>query len=275
MTSTLASTQITAAHLHRSAMLADVPGVIHGITRRVPGAGIADGNVGYSVPRDRQDAWRMRNAWLGAAGLGPDRIVVAHQVHGADVLAVAGSDAGRGADPDSSPIARADGLVTDAPGPVLTTLHADCMPILLCDPVKRVVGTLHAGWRGTTADLTGVAVRRIGEAFGSRPDDVMAYLGPAIGVCCYEVGADVVVAWSAQVEGDLSAIVPTGERWAFDLQAANRQLLERAGVPAARIEASGICTRCNGDAWFSHRGQGPHTGRYASFIALVDGVRGS
>lgn len=264
------SLSFSAALLHRSALLAEVPGVVHGITRRVPGAGMADGNVGYSTPRDRADAWRMRRAWLGAARLNAERIVVAYQVHGADVAVVGANSAGRGSDPDSTPIARADGLVTGTSGPVLMTLHADCMPILLCDPVRRVVGTLHAGWRGTTADVAGAAVRTMHEAFGTDPSDLLVYLGPAIGNCCYEVGTDVRDAWQVASGQDGAGITPSGDRWRFDLTVANLRLLSRAGVRPANIETSGICTRCQSDEWFSHRGQGPSTGRYAAFIALAE-----
>src|SRR5215204_885053 len=90
-----------------SAMLSAVPGVIHGITRRVPGLGLADGNVGYSAPRDTADAWRMRQVWLGSVGLDPETIVVAHQVHGAGIASVSTSDAGRGALPASKSIGQA------------------------------------------------------------------------------------------------------------------------------------------------------------------------
>jgi YfiH family protein len=270
VTSLLETPLITAAHLHRSSLLGGVPGIVHGITRRVPGAGRADGNVGYSAPRDREDAWRMRRAWLDAAGLDANRIVVAYQVHGADIAIIDADASGRGAGPESTPVGRADGLVTNAVGPVLMTLHADCMPVLLCDPVRRAVGTLHAGWRGTTADVAGAAVRTMWEAFGSDARDLLVYLGPAIGGCCYEVGEDVVEAWRALAGAGAPGIVPSGDRWRFELAAANRWLLERAGVWPDNIDESGICTRCQGDEWFTHRGQGPATGRYAAFIALAE-----
>jgi polyphenol oxidase len=261
-----------------SEMLSAVPGVIHGITRRVPGLGIADGNVGYSAPRDTADAWQMRQVWLGLVGLDPETIVVAHQVHRAGVASVSASDAGRGARPTSKSIAQADALVTNDVGVVLMTLHADCMAILLCDPVRRVVATIHAGWRGTVAGVTAEVVRTMMASFGSIPNDVLAHLGPAIGPCCYEVGVDVVEDWrAARIDLADTAIRPSLERpdrWMFDLETANRLQLGTVGVPAANIEASRICTRCQGDEWFSHRGQGPHTGRYGSFIALSESVSG-
>lgn len=266
--SELTATKISSWHIHRDPRLSAIPGVVHGITRRVAGAGVADGNVGYSAPRDRADAWRMRQAWMLAAGLEAERIVVAYQVHEDGVAVVGRSDAGRGADPETRPIGQADSLVSTEAGVVLMTLHADCMPILLCDPVRRVVATVHAGWRGTVADVAGATVRTMVDDCGARGDQILAYLGPAIGGCCYEVGVDVRDAWSG-ASGDADALTEAGERWRFDLVLANRSLLERTGVISSNIADSGICTRCNGDEWFSHRGQGPATGRYAAFITLT------
>lgn len=270
MTGETAESAISAAHLHRSALLDRVPGVVHGVTKRVPGAGLADGNVGYSTPRDRADAWAMRQQWLSAAGLEAAAIAVAYQAHGREVAIVTASDAGRGADPESRPVGLADALVTAQPGVVLMTLHADCMPILLCDPVRRVVATVHAGWRGTTLDVAGATVQTMVDRFGCDPQDLIAHLGPAIGGCCYEVGADVAAAWLTLEPDDDEALLASGDRWLFDLSVANRRRLERNGIAGSRIEASGICTKCDGEEWFSHRSQGPHTGRYASFIAVTE-----
>lgn len=263
--------EVRAEHIHTSSLFSALPGVVHGITRRVPGLGKADGNIGYSAPRDRADAWAMRQQWMAAAGLEASRIVVASQIHGAATTVARRDDSGKGSDPKSRSIGEADAIVTAESGIVAMTLHADCMPILLCDPVRRAVATIHAGWRGTVANVAGETVRRMRVEFGTHPGDVVAYLGPAIGGCCYEVGDDVVSAWqSIEAAASGSALRPGQQKWTFDLEIANRVLLERVGVPASRIETSGICTKCNGDEWFSHRGQGAETGRYGAFIALVD-----
>lgn len=267
----IADRTLDATHLQRSQLLASVPGVVHGITRRVVGVGLADGNVGYSAPRDREDAWSMRRQWLAAAGLEAAQIVVGSQVHGRGVMVIRAEDAGHGAAPESRPVGVADGLVSSERGVVLMTLHADCMPIMLCDPIQRVVATIHAGWRGTVADVAGATIQTMHDQFGSEPADILAYLGPAIGACCYVVGHDVFGAWG-ECAGDTApgAIMAAGDRWTFDLATANRLLLLRAGLRSEQIEESSICTRCGGDEWFSHRGQGPATGRYGAFIALTE-----
>jgi len=255
----------------RGALLSAVPGVVHGITRRVPGLGRAAGNLGYSGDRDRLDAWAMRQRWSVAVGVDPERLAVAGQVHGTAVLRLGAGDAGRGARPGAGRAGIGDALITDEPGVALLSLHADCLPILLVDPDRPAVGVVHAGWRGTVADVAGAAVRGMTAAFGSRPDRLLAFLGPAIGPCCYEVGPEVTAAWHGQA-GDAAeeAVRPKGSRPHFDLPAANALLLRRAGLAAGRIEQSRICTRCAGDAWFSHRGQGAATGRFGAIVALRD-----
>lgn len=253
-----------------SQLLAARPGVIHGITRRRPGLGPADGNMSYTKPRDRQAAWRVRQLWCAAIGVDPERLVTAGQVHGNGVLRVTAGQAGRGARPDSSRAGVADALITNEPGVVLLSMHADCLPILLVDPATPAVGVIHAGWRGTVADVAGAAIAALSAAFGTDPGRVLAYLGPAIAGPCYEVGAEVADAW-----GDRASLVHAchglharGPAWTFDLAAANTWLLRQAGVRPEHIERSGICTRCGTDDWFSHRGQGPATGRFGAIIAL-------
>ena len=241
----------------------------YGFTRRSEGMGLADGNVSYSGGRDRDDAWEMRRRWLEPLGLDPEAIVTTGQVHGNTVVAVEESDRGSGARPGSAILGLADATMTDAAGPVLFSLHADCLPILLADPVRRVVAVTHAGWRGTVADIAGETVRAMGDRYGSRPDELIAFLGPAISGEHYEVGPEVVSAWQAIPDADTAAFWPgRGDRWQFDTVVANASRLIAAGMPPANIERSGICTRRSSADWFSHRAQGPTTGRFGAFIAI-------
>ena len=258
----------------RSALLETLPGVTHALTRRVAAMGCADGNIGYSAPRDRADAWEMRRRWCAAAGLDARNLVTLGQVHGAEVHVARAGHAGWGAMPGSAQIGLGDALVTAEAGPVLMTLHADCQPIVLVDPARSrrgpVVAVVHAGWRGTVADVVGRTVAVLREQFGSRPADLHAFLGPAIGPCCYEVGGEVARSWAERAGSDTgSALMTRGDRFTFSLAVANGMLLERAGVQFQHIESSSICTQCDGDRWFSHRGQGPNTGRFGALIGIV------
>lgn len=141
--------------------------------------------------------------------------------------------------------------------------YADCTPVLLADPRRRVVGVVHAGWRGSAVRAAGAAVERMAEAFGSQPGDIVAGIGPAIGPCCYEVGHDVVDAFGPE----RTSLFESGK---LDLWAANRQALVEAGVPDEQIEVAGVCTRCHADQFFSHRANGGQpAGRFAGVIRLI------
>ena len=183
----------------RSALLASLPGVSHAVTRRVPGMGLADGNIGYSAPRDKADAWAMRQRWCAAAGLDAGALVTLGQVHGADVHVARRSPRRLGCDAGFDADRSRRRPHHNAVGPVLMTLHADCQPLLFVAPARDrrgpVVAVAHAGWRGTVADVGGQTIAAMAAAFGTRAADVFVALGPAIGPCCYEVGAEVEAAW--------------------------------------------------------------------------------
>ncbi len=257
-----------------SGLLAELPGITHGITRRIMGMGRADGNIGFSAPRDRADAWAMRQAWCNAAGLDPERLVTLGQVHGTEVHVATVTDAGCGATPGSVQIGLGDALATEDAGPVLMTLHADCQPIFFVDPgtLRRGprIAVAHAGWRGTVANVVGTTLAVMAAAFGTQAKDVRVALGPAIGGCCYDVGGDVVSAWRDRAGSDADVALASSDDWVrFSLTAANALLLERSGVRPENIEAGDDCTRCGGEHWFSHRGQGANTGRSGAMIAIT------
>jgi YfiH family protein len=216
----------------------------------------------------------MRQRWCAALGFAPEQLVTLGQVHGRDVRIATRAHAGHGARPGSIQIGRGDALVTNESGPVLMTLHADCQPVLVVDPGAGrrgpAVGVAHAGWRGTVANIVGATLSVMADAFGTRAGDVRVVLGPAIGRCCYDVGQDVVDSWRRTAASDADeALESGGDRHRFSLTAANRLLLDRAGVSAANVETSAICTKCDGDHWFSHRGQGAQTGRFGAMIAIL------
>jgi YfiH family protein len=262
--------------LWQSPLLAQVARVRHVVTGRVPGLGKADGNVGFSPPRDKADAWAMREHWCEQAGLDATRLVTLGQVHGAVVHVVGHEHAGRGAQPGSQQIGLGDALITNAPGPVLMTLHADCQALLFVDPGSATrgpaIGVAHAGWRGTVADVAGQTVAAMHEAFGTPPQELLVSVGPAIGGCCYTVGPEVVAAWQALAGDAWPLAVQQDGALRFSLHDANAWLLRRAGVLPEHIEVSTTCTQCdeNGERWFSHRGQGPTTGRFGALITILE-----
>ena len=179
--------------------------------------------------------------------------------------------AGTGSAPGSGLFGKFDSLVTGSPNVAVMMTHADCLAVTLCDPPTRTVGVVHAGWRGTVTDGRGAALRTMAHTFSAGPEEILAFIGPGICPECYAVGDEVVDTWSDSMpaRGDSAVSRPNGQ-WHFDLAQANYLQLRSAGLRDDAIERSGICTRCCGSSWFSHRGQGPTTGRFASIIAVIE-----
>ena len=205
-----------------------------------------------------------------ALGFDVENLVFTRQTHTNIVRTVDETNRGEGLFRDVEP--ECDALVTATPGVVLAAFTADCTPILLHDPVTGAVGAVHAGWRGTVADIAGNAVRAMGECYGSRPEDIRAAIGPNIGVCCFETHADVPDAVRAVLGEEAEAfIVPAGEKFRVDLKGVNAALLRRAGV--RQIEVSGDCTACQPDRFWSHRRVGNERGSLAAIILCEGGNR--
>jgi polyphenol oxidase len=164
---------------------------------------------------------------------------------------------------------KADAILTSSPGLTLYMRFADCVPVLLYDPVRRVVGLVHAGWQGTVVRTAAAAVERMMAEYGSRPADILAGIGPSIGPDHYEVGVDVIQRVQAAFPEHAEALLQSNgsrERAHLDLWLANQVVLEEAGVK--RIETAGLCTACDLDHWYSHRAEKGRTGRFGALIAL-------
>jgi YfiH family protein len=160
----------------------------------------------------------------------------------------------------------ADGLVTDRRGVTTMTLSADCVLVLLYDPVRRAIANVHSSRHGTLAGISLRALERLREDHGSRPTDLVAALGPSIGPCCYEVRDDVAGVWRAR-HGERH-LLRRGERTVLDLWGAVRGQLEAGGVRAENIDVAGICTRCHPETYFSYRRDGERTGRFGALLWL-------
>ena len=146
---------------------------------------------------------------------------------------------------------------------------ADCLPILLVDPHRPVVGIAHAGWRGTVAGISPAVVAAMAEAFGSDPREMLATIGPGIGSCCYEVGREVILEFAEKL-GDVRPHVRIDQerRHFLNLASANRQLLLEAGLRDDHIQLDTLCTACRTDVLYSHRYENGRTGRFAAIIGI-------
>lgn len=225
-----------------------------------------------------------RRRSLAVLGLTPGATVMAGLVHGDRVAAVpageplpSGDTLSRvpqhrspGPADDVRVIPETDGLITDRRGLALVVTAADCVPVYLYDPVRRVIGVAHAGWRGTVAGIAAATARAMASRFGCDPADVHAAIGPSIGPCCYEVD-DAVVEPVRRSYGDRADALlrPAARegRYMLDLWTANRLDLESAGV--RHVYSSAVCTSCQRERLFSHRAEGGTAGRGAAIIALI------
>ena len=200
-------------------------------------------------------------------GVASDRLRRLRQVHGNSVV-VAGQD--------SVSLPDADILISNRTDIAVVVQAADCVPLLMADVRAGAVAAAHAGWRGLAAGVPGETVNALTRAFGSRPEDLLVAVGPAIGQCCYEVGGDVREAMArAFGEADASRWFMASRasgKWMFDMWASARAQLEIAGVPASQIFAAGLCTASHPNAFCSYRRDGPPAGRIAAAIRSA-GVR--
>lgn len=220
-------------------------GVPHGFTLRSGGFG-ARGN-------GERDCERL------ARVLGFARLAGMHQVHGNEVR-VLGKDG----------VSLCDGLLTDQEGVGVFVQSADCVPLLLWASKARAVAAVHAGWRGTLARIASRAVARLEEIYGASSEEIQAAIGPAIQVCCYEVGDEVISAF-AENGRDINRISQPGSRGRrhLDLVEENRAQLVGSGVLAEHIYDSGLCTYCENHRFYSFRREGSGVGRIFGVIGLV------
>jgi YfiH family protein len=261
----------------------DASGVDAAVTAR--SGGVSSGpyeslNLSLSVGDDPGCVLENRRRLATAFGAALGDFVFARQVHGAGIRVVTDSDRGSGAYPvddaiggasGAGPAGGADALVTTSPGMVLAILTADCVPIVLHDPVAGVLACVHAGWRGTVAGVTAAAVAAL-QDLGTRPYDVIAGIGPAIGADRYQVGPDVHEAVSRAfgraAPGFIRPDPSVPGRWLLDLPSANRHVLREAGVPGPQIHTTDLVTGPAAGHFFSDR-----TARPCGRLALVARLR--
>lgn len=225
-----------------------------GLSGRVLGAP-EEGNAGHIRDTSVDDVSANRLAFMRELDVAADDLTLARQTHGVRIALAGLADRGRGRPPDYDGFPETDGIITDVPGVVLGITVADCVPLLLYDQRQHAVGLVHAGWRGTVAGIAACAVDAMERAFGSRPEELRAGIGPSIGPCCYEVGDEVIDAWLAVGPGSRACALAPGRaaKRHFDLWTANALQLHEAGILSRNVEIAGRCVKCESGRFFSHR----------------------
>ncbi len=193
----------------------------------------------------------------------PLHYVVADQTHSDNIKCITQKET-KGWKSLSNAIENCDALVTDLKGVVLGILTADCVPILLYDREKEVVAAVHAGWKGTKAQIVSKTVQKMITHYGCNPEEIIAGIAPSIGRCCYEVGEEVAEHFFDTPEG----FTRKGEKYMLDLPLINQKQLLAAGLKETNIEMSHTCTACNVERFFSYRKEQRCSGRFMSMIGI-------
>src|SRR5215472_17216512 len=267
--------------------LTKVPWLVHGFSTR--SGGVSELlrekvlNLGFTAWDTRENVLENRRRLKSALGANDLRLIALKQIHSDVVHLFSNSPA----EP-----CRGDASATNRPGLLLAVQTADCVPILLADLKKRAVAAVHAGWRGTLQRIVIKAIGKMLMQFGTKPEDLLAAIGPSIGGCCYEVGTEVATEFKSQFANasDWFDELRTGDepnplQWLnmkppghqpppknvlLDLRKANRAQLLEAGLPPRNISASDLCTACRRDLLFSYRKEAGTTGRLMSVIGIRD-----
>jgi len=230
--------------------------IVFGMSTR--NGGVSPGGLGlnlsFNVRDDKVNVIENRRRFFGALHIGLDELAFPIQTHSAAVKSIAMW----GGYEDC------DGLVTQELGVFIAISVADCVPIFLFDPVTRTAAGIHAGWRGTGGGIAANAVNRMKSEFGVTPSDIIAFIGPAAGRCCYEVGPEV----SKIFEPEFATKMEDG-KWKVDLKGANARGLVSAGVEPSNIEQHGGCTIHEKEKFHSHRRDGASSGRMMGVIGII------
>lgn len=247
--------------------------VRHGFSTRIGGVSrspYSSLNLGLHTGDDPMAVKTNRQMFSNAVDIDFFSVVTAEQTHSDNIALVTNLDAGRGCTSYDDSIKNTDALITNTPNLPLMLFFADCVPVMVLDPIKKAIAVIHAGWKGTVAKIAQKTILKMQEVFGTVSSDCLVGIGPSIGPCCYEVDRTVVsnlkhnfTDWNKLVEQVNS------EHWKLNLWMANKLQLEEVGVNSSNIIISGLCTACNTNLFFSHRAEHGRTGRLGAVISLL------
>lgn len=257
----------------RYPLFSDTGIVKHGFSTRL--GGVSEGcyasmNLSFTRGDREEDVRENFRRIADAIGVRCEDMVFSQQTHTSNVRVVTEADRGMGI---TRPLAwqDVDGLVTDVPGICLVTFYADCVPLFFVDPVKKVIGLSHSGWRGTVAKIGKETIRKMREVYGCDPGDILAAVGPSICQDCYEVSEEVIRQFQEHFsEKDRASLFYKKEngKYQLDLWRANELIFLESGIKTEHIAVTNICTHCNSDVLYSHRTMGDQRGNLAAFLAL-------
>jgi polyphenol oxidase len=227
-------------------------------------------NLGFGTDDAPEDILENRKILARSVGIPLESFVMLNQVHGTKVAVVTSDMKGQGAFDRVSAIRETDAAISNEPGVCLFVMSADCVSLLFYDPVKQAIGAAHAGWRGTVQQIASETVKKMQETYGCKPSDIRVAIGPSIGPCCYDIGAEVIDATLRHL-GTTKPYIQFNEKDSlpyFNLWETNKLQLLNAGVKKSNIEVAKVCTRCDHNYYFSSRYDQGLTGRFGAGIML-------
>ena len=247
--------------------------IVHGFSTRLGGVSTkhwSTMNLSFSRGDDQKAVMENHRLFADVVGYNREKLVFSDQVHLTKIYKVTSQDAGKGIIKESD-IKGIDGLVTNEPGIPLITFYADCVPLFFYDPVKKVVGMAHSGWRGTVGKIGAEMIRFMEKEYDSQPKDIVCAIAPSICQKCYEVSEDVAVQFLevfGKDYGDELLYQKENGKYQLNLHYACEQTLLDAGIKKENIDVTNLCTCCNPELFFSHRITGDKRGNLAGVIGL-------
>jgi len=226
-------------------------------------------NLSFNRGESRENVLKNYEIICSAENIKTKNLVLSHQTHTNNVITVTKADCGKGIYKPS--FCDVDGLITNEVGVALVTQYADCTPLLFCDPVKKVIASSHAGWRGTVKQIGKVTVNKMINDFGCEAKNIIVGIGPCIKACCYEVDDTVIneILKMDFLDYDSCFTKKENGKYMLDLVETNKQILVKSGILYENIDESDICTCCNSDDLHSHRATGGKRGNLAAIIELI------
>ncbi len=218
-------------------------------------------NMGYHVGDDPENVTENRKIFFNAIGIELDSLVLARQIHSDNIMVVDKSHAGYGAYDFESGLPGTDAIITNSNSIAIGILTADCVPVMLFDPIKKVIGVAHAGWKGSLLKIAKKTVLKMKEVYGTEPNDCLVALGPCIGKCCYEVSDNIIEQFGKAFNHEFKK----DENKLDLLQVIKIQLFE---IGVKNITCMELCTACNRNLFYSHRAENGLTGRMISLLKL-------
>ena len=249
--------------------LSGYPELVHFSTVRTGGKSTANYsslNLGLNSGDAHENVIANRNTLSKALDISTDRLIFPKQTHTSTVKIITDDFFAAGETEQKQYLLETDALITNLRGVCIAVKTADCVPVLLFDPRRKVVAAIHAGWRGTAQNIVLKAIHKLAEEFGSDPADLVGAIGPSISPQVYEVGADVHHQFDPKFHRDTNPVIP-GKRL-LDLWKANYHQLIEGGVRSEKIELAELCTWSDSSRFFSARRDGARTGRMATGIML-------